>query len=143
MMFLALLILAPPIWTSTTAGVVIRPPNWAHVGLTPPIDPAYSTTDWFVVAPDHPFTVPLRYSRAVVMIQAENWSIPIRVEFGWMGSADFDNDGDTGTDADVDAFFACLGGNCCGTCGSADFDGDGDVGTDEDIEVFYRTLGGA
>jgi len=57
-------------------------------------------------------------------------------------SADFDNDGDTGTDIDIEAFFACLGGSCCITCGSADFDGDGDVGTDLDIETFFRVLGG-
>src|SRR5207253_1607283 len=28
------------------------------------------------------------------------------------GSADFDCDGDTGTDFDIQAFFACLGGSC-------------------------------
>jgi hypothetical protein len=58
------------------------------------------------------------------------------------GSADFDGDGDTGTDADIEAFFACLAGNCCATCGSADFDGDGDTGTDADIEAFFRVLAG-
>jgi hypothetical protein len=56
--------------------------------------------------------------------------------------ADFDRDGDVGTDADIEAFFACLGGNCCATCGSADFNGDGDVGTDADIEAFFRVLAG-
>ncbi len=55
---------------------------------------------------------------------------------------DFNHDGDIGTDQDIDAFFACLGGNCCSTCGSADFNGDGDVGTDADIESFFRVLGG-
>jgi len=58
------------------------------------------------------------------------------------GNADFDGDGDTGTDADIEAFFACLGGNCCAACGTADFDGDGDSGTDLDIEAFFRVLGG-
>jgi hypothetical protein len=57
-------------------------------------------------------------------------------------TADFDGDGDLGTDADIEAFFACLGGNCCGTCGSADFNADGDIGTDADIESFFRVLGG-
>jgi hypothetical protein len=57
-------------------------------------------------------------------------------------SADFNNDGDTGTDADIEAYFACLAGNCCDTCGSADFNGDGDVGTDADIESFFRVLAG-
>ncbi len=28
------------------------------------------------------------------------------------GSADFNCDGDVGTDQDIDAFFACLSGNC-------------------------------
>jgi len=59
-----------------------------------------------------------------------------------VNSADFDGDGDTGTDLDIEAFFACLGGDCCATCGSADFDGDGDTGTDLDIEAFFRVLGG-
>ncbi len=60
------------------------------------------------------------------------------------GTSDFDGDGDSGTDADIEAFFACLGGNCCATCfsGGADFDGDGDVGTDADIEAFFRVLAG-
>jgi len=57
-------------------------------------------------------------------------------------SADFNGDGDTGTDLDIEAFFACLGGNCCPACGSADFNGDGDTGTDLDIEAFFRVLGG-
>jgi len=58
------------------------------------------------------------------------------------GSPDFDGDGDSGTDLDIEAFFACLGGDCCATCGSADFDADGDSGTDLDIEAFFRVLGG-
>ena len=59
------------------------------------------------------------------------------------GSADFSNgDGDPGTDADIQAFFACLAGNCCPTCGSADFNDDGDVGTDQDIDAFFRVLSG-
>jgi uncharacterized repeat protein (TIGR01451 family) len=60
------------------------------------------------------------------------------------GTADFDGDGDVGTDADIEAFFSCLAGNCCDTChpGGADFDGDGDSGTDADIEAFFRVLSG-
>jgi hypothetical protein len=57
-------------------------------------------------------------------------------------TADFNGDGDLGTDADIEAFFACLAGSCCPGCGSADFNGDGDLGTDGDIEAFYRVLGG-
>jgi hypothetical protein len=58
------------------------------------------------------------------------------------GTADFDGDGDSGTDADIEAFFACLAGGCCATCGSADFDADGDTATDADIEAFFRVLAG-
>jgi hypothetical protein len=60
------------------------------------------------------------------------------------GTSDFNGDGDFGTDADIEAFFACLGGNCCGECfeGGSDFNGDGDFGTDQDIESFFRVLGG-
>ena len=60
------------------------------------------------------------------------------------GNSDFNGDGDFGTDQDIEAFFACLGGNCCQTCwqGGADFNGDGDFGTDQDIEAFFRVLGG-
>jgi hypothetical protein len=58
------------------------------------------------------------------------------------GIADFNGDGDTGTDADIDAFFACLSGTCCATCSSVDFNRDGDIGTDADIESFFRVLSG-
>jgi hypothetical protein len=48
------------------------------------------------------------------------------------------------TDADIEAFFACLAGICpAAPCtGGADFNGDGDTGTDADIEAFFRVLGG-
>jgi len=58
------------------------------------------------------------------------------------GTADFNGDGDFGTDQDIEAFFACLAGTCCGTCGTADFNGDSDFGTDQDIEAFFRVLAG-
>jgi len=60
------------------------------------------------------------------------------------GTADFNCDGDTGTDADIEAFFACLAGNCpSAPCSNtADFNADGDVGTDADIEAFFRVLAG-
>jgi hypothetical protein len=60
------------------------------------------------------------------------------------GSADFDCDGDTATDADIEAFFRCLAGNCpAAPCtSSADFNGDGDSATDADIEAFFRVLAG-
>jgi hypothetical protein len=60
------------------------------------------------------------------------------------GTSDFNGDGDFGTDADIEAFFACLAGNCCPTCwaNGSDFNGDGDFGTDADIESFFRVLAG-
>jgi hypothetical protein len=60
------------------------------------------------------------------------------------GTADFNGDSDFGTDQDIEAFFACLAGNCCPTCylGGADFNADGDFGTDQDIESFFRVLAG-
>jgi hypothetical protein len=57
-------------------------------------------------------------------------------------TADFNGDGAAATDADIEAFFACIAGNCCGLCGSADFNGDGDTATDGDIESFFRVLAG-
>jgi probable HAF family extracellular repeat protein len=59
-------------------------------------------------------------------------------------SADYNCDGDTGTDGDIESFFSCLAGQCpAPPCTStADFNGDGDVGTDADIESFFRVLAG-
>jgi len=57
-------------------------------------------------------------------------------------SPDFNQDGDFGTDQDIEAFFACLAGNCCQRCLSSDFNNDGDSGTDQDIEAFFRVLAG-
>jgi hypothetical protein len=61
------------------------------------------------------------------------------------GTADFNGDGDFGTDQDIEAFFACLAGQCCTSCWThgADFNADGDSGTDQDIEAFFRVLSGA
>ena len=66
------------------------------------------------------------------------------LRFAPCGTADFDCDGEGGTDADIEAFFACLAGNCPAVpCpSSADFDGDGDTATDADIEAFFRVLAG-
>jgi hypothetical protein len=55
---------------------------------------------------------------------------------------DYDGDGAVGTDADIQAFFACLAGECCPTCGGPDFDGDGQNGTDADIAAFFLALAG-
>ena len=60
------------------------------------------------------------------------------------GSSDFNCDGDSGTDADIESFFACLAGSCPESpcTSSADFNGDGDSATDADIEAFFSVLGG-
>lgn len=63
-------------------------------------------------------------------------------EHPWPCHEDYNQDGDIGTDRDIEDFFACLSGRCCAVCGSADFNGDGDVGTDQDIEAFFRVLAG-
>jgi len=60
------------------------------------------------------------------------------------GSADYNGDGDFGTDLDIEIFFRCLGGDCPLICDiwCSDFNGDGDFGTDADIEAFFRVLAG-
>ena len=90
-------------------------------------------------------TLPAISTTARVRIDANNQvffamshSFPLRLPC----SADFNHDGDIGTDADIEAFFACIAGNCCAACDSADYDGDGDVATDADIEAFFRVLAG-
>jgi probable HAF family extracellular repeat protein len=74
----------------------------------------------------------------------ESWIVSLTPLPPACGSADFNCDGDTGTDADIEAFFACIAGNCPSPpCTStADFNSDGDVGTDADIEAFFRVLAG-
>jgi uncharacterized membrane protein len=69
--------------------------------------------------------------------ESRGWAVRLRPG---CATADFNHDGDAGTDADIEAFFACVAGNCCTTCYTADFNGDGDVGTDADIEAFFRVL---
>ena len=59
--------------------------------------------------------------------------------------ADHDFNGDgviDSTDADIEAFFVCIAGDCCASCDSADFNGDGDTATDADIEAFFRVFAG-
>lgn len=56
-------------------------------------------------------------------------------------TADFNNDGATGDDSDIEAYFRCLGGDCCPLCWTADFNGDGASGQDNDIEAFFLVLG--
>jgi hypothetical protein len=73
-----------------------------------------------------------------------NGQYMLHASFSACGSADFDCDGDSATDADIEAFFRCIAGNCpAAPCTStADFNLDGDAGTDADIEAFFRVLAG-
>jgi hypothetical protein len=58
-------------------------------------------------------------------------------------TGDFNHDDIWNDDADIEAFFACLAGDCCPTCApDADFNCDGDPATDADIESFFRVLAG-
>jgi hypothetical protein len=83
------------------------------------------------------------YSCAVTNPCGVTTSLGAALTVGFVcGSADFNHDGDTATDSDIECFFACLAGNCCSSCDSADFNGDGDVATDADIEAFFRVLAG-
>ncbi|HYE61800.1 MAG TPA: M36 family metallopeptidase [Phycisphaerales bacterium] len=92
------------------------------------------------------FIVPDTGSASVVEAALDDILITSRTcnSTGGCGPQDFNGDGDSGTDQDIEAFFACLGGSCCPACwpGGADFNGDGDTGTDQDIEAFFRVLGG-
>jgi hypothetical protein len=100
----------------------------------------FSTSD---LNPSDPFWIVFNQNESEPVHEAAiQWVIDNLDGGGGCGSADFDGDGDTATDADIEAFFACLAGNCCASCGSADFDGDGDTATDADIEMFFMVLAG-
>ena len=90
------------------------------------------------------FTAPSLDGGRVVHVDVQPTQASIVIEAGgnpcW--SADFDGDGMDGTDADIEAFFACLAGRCCALCGSVDFNSDGDTATDADIEGFFSVLSG-
>ena len=94
-----------------------------------------------------PTTAGRWHVRGKVGSQGYNFALSVAVPWSSCpsvcGTADFNCDGDIGTDADIDAFFACLSGVCPRAVHErADFNGDGDVGTDADIEAFFRVLGG-
>jgi hypothetical protein len=125
----------PTLWQTMTNNPISLPCVGGTVAANPPFE---STT---TITMD-PCPNVHRYMIRVQVLNAcgNTYSTPVALTFP---SADFNGDGDLGTDADIEAFFACLSGNCCATCATADFNGDGDVGTDADIEAFFRVLGGA
>jgi hypothetical protein len=124
----------------TTGGVPVAG-DWDGDGLTTlgvyePATGTWSLKNSFTSGPpDIVFT----FSRGGLPVAGANSPTPPGCD-----SVDFDCDGDLGTDADIEAFFACLAGSCpAATCGNdADFNNDGDLGTDADIEAFFRLLGG-
>jgi len=80
-------------------------------------------------------------------VESENAQLPHALVIAGVvacDSADFDCDKDTGTDADIEAFFRCVAGTCpVAPCtNSGDFNHDGDSGTDADIEAFFRVVAG-
>ena len=88
--------------------------------------------------------IPCPDSSTVPYGNIEDYTITVGQTGPACGTADFNCDGDIGTDSDITAFFACLAGSCpAAPCtNSADFNGDGDIGTDADIEAFFRVLAG-
>jgi trimeric autotransporter adhesin len=116
-------------WGSVAGVFRVNGTSWTRVG-----DPL----DWIVTGilplPSGTNVVSGNFSRAGARVanKLAIWKLP---------NADFNSDGDWGSSADVEAFFRCLAGHCCGTC-DADFNGDGDTGTDQDIEAFFRVLAG-
>lgn len=141
-------LLGGPVHT-TCSGLVIQPldPSWATVRIwtdAPVIEtgPGINRDCWEYLTPQ-----PYELSSAASLTVAGNCTVyywqdgvgSSRYVYG--GVADYNADGDAGTDLDIEAFFACLAGECCPAC-DPDFDGDGDPGTDMDIHAFFRALGG-
>ena len=81
-------------------------------------------------------------TESIVEAAIDDFSVRTTACMNSCGTADFDGDGDLGTDADIEAFFACLAGSCCPGCFGQDFNMDGDAGTDADIEAFFRVIAG-
>jgi hypothetical protein len=97
----------------------------------------------FVVADAAP-VLTITFYDAPDWLDLDDVSVMLTGGGGHCGSADFNCDGAVATDADIEAFFACLAGSCppppCTS--TADFNGDGAVATDADIEAFFRVLSG-
>ncbi|HYE63760.1 MAG TPA: hypothetical protein VD997_17340 [Phycisphaerales bacterium] len=124
------------IWTEST-GMVELGTHLAGLGV--------NMTGWELreakaISPDGQFIV----GTGIHNGQVRGFLARIATGGGNCGTSDFNGDGDFGTDQDIEAFFACIGGHCCDTCWPAgsDFNGDGDAATDQDIEAFFHVLGG-
>jgi hypothetical protein len=90
---------------------------------------------------------PSMHPKVAGYVESENAQLPHALAISGVvlcDSADFNCDGDTATDADIEAFFLCVAGTCpAPPCmNSADFNHDGDSATDADIEAFFRVLAG-
>ncbi len=113
----------------------------AESSAGPGVDPIWLWSAFgneFTANTDGPGTQWESGSGAAITLIVQGLAVPA------CSNADYDGDGDFGTDADIEAFFRCLAGTCCATCwpGGADVNGDGDAGTDADIEAFFRVLAG-
>jgi hypothetical protein len=127
--------------------------RWSLAGgmheLAPLVHGGIDGAGWQSIGTTYSAGVPGTWDhRAIVgvgrLIGETQSSVFVLTEGPVCGSADFDCDGSPGTDADIEAFFACLAGSCPAfPCrATADFNDDGDVGTDADIEAFFRVLAG-
>lgn len=135
-----------PVWAfATAAGLVISPPDPSWATFTIWTDAAIIENGpgicrgWEDANPcpyDLSSAASLTVTGPCVVWCFQDGIGSSKVVYG--GGADFNCDGDLGTDTDIEAFFRCLSDGCRG----ADFNGDGDPGTDQDIECFFRVIGG-
>jgi hypothetical protein len=122
-------------------------PDTAYIGRANNTLGAFQTFNCAGIAPDGTVyvLVALKTAAGADLAPSGTPAALLRITPGSScGTADFNCDGDVGTDSDIAGFFACLSGSCpAAPCtNSADFNGDGDTGTDTDIEAFFRVLSG-
>jgi hypothetical protein len=138
----------------TNAATASTPPTVTFDGSTPAL--TLTSGDYYLALVynygidygQHPATAGRWHIRGRAV---SNYPNGVQVGVSWSDcpaaggcTADFNCDGDVGTDADISSFFACLSGTCpAAPCANtADFNNDGDVGTDADIASFFRVLSG-
>jgi hypothetical protein len=142
--FLVLALALSP-FRSTSRGLVIQlpDPSWAGVTIwttAPVIENGPGIERGWPDANPRPYelssTASLTLTGAGVVWYFQDGVGSSYAAYG--GLADFNGDGDEGTDADIEDFFRCLADGCP----SVDFDDDGDPGTDADIRCFFTVMGG-
>lgn len=123
------------IWV-TAAGLVLSAPPNLSIDPVVLIQPTQGCCGYLYLVPmGERVTVPAERLPAHVVWSWRVQGVP-EEEWGVGGRCDVNLDGATGTDQDIEAFFAAFedGG------GSADWDGDNSPGTDADIREFFRSL---